>query len=115
MASIWSVLHGSEVESLDEMGDTNLDDSLWGYGEPPEAGSLNIWELMDLEQLFKLTKKGEKNLENFNTVRCSNRLEVARLPCTLFGETSIRILPKILEKVLQVLTDSFDQRDHAAL
>lgn len=37
------------------------------------------------------------------------------MPCILSGETSIRILPKILKKVSQISTQSFDPRDRICI
>lgn len=103
MIIIWGVLYDPDVESLNDMADINLDDSQWGYGEPAGTTCPDIWDLFDLDKLLKLTKEGERNLAKFNTVGYSYRLEVARLPCILHGETLIRILPRSWKKYFKYL------------
>lgn len=45
----------AEDKKLDGL---NLSDNQWGYGEPIASICYDIWDLRDLEKLFKLTKKG---------------------------------------------------------
>lgn len=76
------------------MPEDNIDvdveeDPQWGYGDPAEVNCADIWDIFDLEKLFKLTKEGEKSRKKFSIVSYSYRLEAARLPCISSGETSI--------------------------
>lgn len=92
-----------------------ISDTEYGYGEPTEAACLDVWDLLDLDNFLKLTKEGEKNIRKFNNTNYTYGPELARLPCILLGEASRRILPKILEKQFQILTQLFNRSDRICI
>ena len=59
---------------------------------------LDAWENINLDNLFKLTKLGERHLKKFNSFEMRYEVEVAPLPCILTAEKSMQIMPKILKK-----------------
>lgn len=60
--NIWGVLHGSQMESLDDMDDTNLDDHQWEYGAQ-----------IQLVQIFETLWTWKKFSSWLNNVKSSSR------------------------------------------
>lgn len=112
MADLFGAVWTAEDTELDDL---DLSDSQWGYGDPVSPTCSDVWDLLDLEKLFKLIKEGEKKVKKFNTTRYPHHLEVARLPRIWSGEISIRILPRILDKVFEILTQFFDATDRICI
>lgn len=108
MANVWSRMNISDGAAL---ADIALSDTQWGYGVLTVATCPDKWDPFDLDKLFKLTQEGEKSFKIFSMTMYLYRLNVARLPCILSGETSIKILPWILEKLFHIMMQSFDKRD----
>lgn len=92
MTAIFGGVSNAEDAELDGYG---LFKSQWGYGDPAKASCPDIWDLLDINKLLKLTNEGEKNIEKFHSMRYTYRLGVARLPCILLRKIFIGISPSV--------------------
>lgn len=73
MASLWGAMESVDEYGLNDLDGVDLRDTQWGYSDPKEATCPDLWDLLNLDKFFKLTKEGEKNVKKFNTTRYSYR------------------------------------------
>lgn len=78
MADVWGSMGVSDGM---ELGGIDLSDTQWAYGKATVTTSPDIWDVLDLDKLFKLTKESKRSIEKFSTMMSSYRMKVARLPC----------------------------------
>lgn len=64
MVELWGAMELDEWNERDDLGDLDLNDTLWGYVESAKSTCRDIWDIVDLNKLFKLTKEGKKNSQN---------------------------------------------------
>ena len=75
----------------------------------------DAWKNVNLDNLFKLTKLGERPIKKFNSVEIRYEVEVARLPCILTPDKSMLMMPVILRKILEICTEEFNPDDRIVL
>ena len=98
-------------------GVENSDDEEMNGNAPGDADDdfLDAWENVNLDNLFKLTKLGEKHIKKFNSTEIRYEVEIARLPSILTPEKSMQLMPKILRKILEICTEECNPDDRVVL
>lgn len=57
----------------------------------------NVWDVMDLKKFCNFRKVTGRHLKKFGSVQYRYDLDMAPIPSALTPETSMRVIPKILE------------------
>lgn len=108
MAQFWGAVRMADDTELDGF---DLSGTQWGYGEPNIQTCPDIWNILAVDKLFKLTKKGKHNVKKFKHYKIFSSSGSRLASMHLTSKTSMRFLPKILEKVFETFLLAFDPRD----
>lgn len=86
IADLWGVLKTIDEHGQDDLGGLDLSDTQCGYGAPAGLTCLDIWDLLDLDKLIKLTKEGEKAIKKLNTIRSTTAWKWLDSPATFLAK-----------------------------
>jgi hypothetical protein len=83
--------------------------------EPIVGGSVDILDVIDFSKLFHLTQLSKKVMGKMNITKSVYNVDIEPLPRKFDNANSLRILPRVFEEILKIITVDFEPEDRLSI